>query len=136
MDDVLREKVRSFWEQNASHHPVNLPAHGRSGLRCLHTTWKPFRLVPSPTTHSSECRTVTCLLSYWCLHLTPDFPLNQVNPNPSAVALRVEVVDTLFSCQPIDCEHPRIAKSYSVPLVLLPGLSNDAKPPMSTSSRC
>jgi hypothetical protein len=35
MDDVLREKFSSFWEQNASHHPVNLPAHGLSGLRCL-----------------------------------------------------------------------------------------------------
>jgi len=59
-----------------------------------------------------------------------------VNPNPSAVALEVRVVDTLFSCQPIDCELPRIAKSNSVPLVLLPGLSNDAKPPMTNKSLC
>jgi len=57
-----------------------------------------------------------------------------VNPNPSAVALEVQIVDTLFSCQSYDCEHPKIAKSSSVPLVLLPGLSYDAKPPMITCS--
>jgi hypothetical protein len=57
-----------------------------------------------------------------------------MNPNPSAVALEVRVVDTLFSCQPYDCELPRIAKSHSVPLVLFPGLSNDAKPPMTNVS--
>ena len=57
-----------------------------------------------------------------------------MNPNPSAVALEVRVVDTLFSCQSYDCELPRIAKSNSVPLVLLPGLSNDAKPPITTCS--
>ena len=59
-----------------------------------------------------------------------------MNPNPSAVALEVRVVDTLFSCQPYDCELPRIAKSHSVPLVLLPGLSNDAKPPITTKLLC
>ena len=57
-----------------------------------------------------------------------------MNPNPLAVALEVRVVDTLFSCQPYDCELPRIAKSNSVPLVLSPGLSNDAKPPMTNVS--
>jgi len=33
MKDVLREKVRSFWEQNASHLSVGLQTHGLSGLR-------------------------------------------------------------------------------------------------------
>ena len=59
-----------------------------------------------------------------------------MNPNPSAVALEVRVVDTLFSCQSYDCELPRIAKPNSVHLVLLPGLSNDAKPPMTIKPLC
>jgi len=47
MDDVLREKVRSFWEQNASHHPVNLPVHGRSGPRGLSRLGDPLDWYPA-----------------------------------------------------------------------------------------
>jgi hypothetical protein len=35
MKDVLREKVRSFGEQNASHLSVSLQTYGQSGLRRL-----------------------------------------------------------------------------------------------------
>lgn len=63
------------------------------------TTWKPLRLVPSPTTPGRECRTVTCDFSYWCLHLNSDIPRTQSDYYPSAVALGVVTVVTLFSCQ-------------------------------------
>jgi len=33
MKDVLREKVRFFWKQNASHLSVSLSTYGTSGIR-------------------------------------------------------------------------------------------------------
>jgi hypothetical protein len=47
MKDVLREKFRSFGEQNASHLSVNLQVHGLSGLRRLLRLGNPSDWYPA-----------------------------------------------------------------------------------------
>ena len=54
MKDVLREKFRSFGEQNASHLSVNPPVHGHSGLRWVWTRGNPSDWYPA-LQHPAGC---------------------------------------------------------------------------------
>lgn len=54
MKDVLREKVHSFWERNASHLSVNPPVDGQSGLRWVLTRGNPSDWYPA-LQHPAGC---------------------------------------------------------------------------------
>lgn len=104
--------------------PLCEPASSRSVRTTVGLTlWLPLWLVPSFTTPGGMSQTVTCTFSCWCLHLNPDSPRNRSGLVPSALAVRVSTVGTLFSCQELSCENPRVATLLSSPLVPSLGLS-------------
>lgn len=85
MKDVLREKVYSFWEQNASHLSVSLSTYGISGPRRLKRLGDP---------------------SYWYPALRP--LTGSVEPSPVAFPIDVTISTLIFHGLRVTCSPQQL----------------------------